>query len=594
MEDSDCTYCLISKGELHFLPFNYNKPNVQFYSSFLNNKSASSFHEDEDTEIDNKSENLNPVAANTTIPSSTTSSISNGKQINTLLIPQSTLIHDISNEFSSDNESFVSSINDTNKPLNNINTHNLLSINNDFNTIDNKLDNENDNNGTTEKIKNLLFDYSTHSLYLPKLQLKSPSTDRIDIKNHNDLIELLLKIFPHWSTNKDKIILKHLTGGITNMLLSASIKNDETLKTEKILVRIYGRGTNLIIDRDREFCSHLIMNAFKLAPSIHCRFNNGLIYGFLGGRSLDYCELSNKKIYPLIAQRLSQWHSIIDINLIEKSVLKLKKFNNEINLNMTDNTGKFFKDIWSLLEEWINIVPEIDGLINTCFENKDLFEDADETNLHSVLLNELNWFKKNFNNTSKVVACHCDLLSGNIIIPDSLSDELENDEKSNNNNNKSNNDSNDPDDYKIDLPDIDSNPISFIDYEYMIPAPRAFDMANHFMEWQGFDCDKSKIPKPEISNEILRLWSRSYLSYNNTDTTATTTTTTNNNNLDSEINKLINEIYLFYGMPGFYWGIWAGIQSSISLIDFDYSNYSGNRLGEYWTWKRDYLEKSGK
>ena len=109
-------------------------------------------------------------------------------------------------------------------------------------------------------------------------------------------------------------------------------------------------------------------------------------------------------------------------------------------------------------------------------------------------------------------------------------------------------------------------------------------MANHFMEWQGFDCDKSKIPKPEISNEILRLWSKSYLSYN-------TNTTSTNNNLDSEINKLINEIYLFYGMPGFYWGIWAGIQSSISLIDFDYSNYSGNRLGEYWTWKRAYLKK---
>ncbi|GME74669.1 unnamed protein product [[Candida] boidinii] len=225
MEDSDCTYCLISKGELHFLPFNYNKPNVQFYSSFLNNKSASSFHEDEEIETDNKSENLNPVAANTTIPSSTTSSITNGKQINTLLIPQSTLIHDISNEFSSDNESFVSSINDTNKPLNNINTHNLLSINNDLriteniDNIDNKLDNENENNGTAEKIKNLLFDYSTHSLYLPKLQLKSPSTDRIDIKNHNDLIDLLLKIFPHWSINKDKIILKHLTGEIENFVL---------------------------------------------------------------------------------------------------------------------------------------------------------------------------------------------------------------------------------------------------------------------------------------------------------------------------------------------------------------------------------------
>ena len=36
----------------------------------------------------------------------------------------------------------------------------------------------------------------------------------------------------------------------------------------------------------------------------------------------------------------------------------------------------------------------------------------------------------------------------------------------------------------------------------------------------------------------------------------------------------------FRGAPGFYWGIWALIQATISQIDFDYAGYAEIRLGE--------------
>jgi len=41
------------------------------------------------------------------------------------------------------------------------------------------------------------------------------------------------------------------------------------------------------------------------------------------------------------------------------------------------------------------------------------------------------------------------------------------------------------------------------------------------------------------------------------------------------------------GVPGFYWGIWALIQATISQIDFDYASYADLRLGEYWGWKAE-------
>jgi ethanolamine kinase len=31
--------------------------------------------------------------------------------------------------------------------------------------------------------------------------------------------------------------------------------------------------------------------------------------------------------------------------------------------------------------------------------------------------------------------------------------------------------------------------VAFIDYEYAVTCPAAFDIANHFAEWGGYECD---------------------------------------------------------------------------------------------------------
>ena len=57
--------------------------------------------------------------------------------------------------------------------------------------------------------------------------------------------------------------------------------------------------------------------------------------------------------------------------------------------------------------------------------------------------------------------------------------------------------------------------------------------------------------------------------------------------LAGEITKLADEIDHYRGVPGFYWGIWALIQATISDIDFDYASYAEVRLGEYWAWRAE-------
>lgn len=121
--------------------------------------------------------------------------------------------------------------------------------------------------------------------------------------------------------------------------------------------------------------------------------------------------------------------------------------------------------------------------------------------------------------------------------------------------------------------------VSFIDYEYAVPSPAAFDIANHFAEWGGFDCDFSVLPTRHERREFIREYIKSYFSYLNNGKS--------DEEQEAEVQTLFDEVDLFRGVPGFYWGIWALIQATISQIDFDYAAYAEVRLGETWAWREE-------
>lgn len=414
-------------------------------------------------------------------------------------------------------------------------------------------------------LSTVVNNYSTHALYLPDYSIDLSNNLSGDYSETKDLLK---KVFSkHW-TDKDQIEVKRLTGGITNMLLKCNYHPTN----ETVLMRVYGPGTNLIIDRHREFILHLVLNSMNLAPAVHARFKNGLVYGFLDGRSLDSTELRNENLFPLIAQQLGHWHACVDIEKVHNGVNQLREYTRsshkrklsdqikvkDLERDKEKDTIKkekkpkkrYISNIWELIEDWINIVPLVPDLIQSFKENSTT--PVDESNMRQVVMNEFKWLKEKLStySNSPFVSAHCDLLSGNIIIPN--------------------------DDSLLhtplrELPPLEQNPIKFIDYEYMLPAPRSFDIANHLAEWQGFDCNRDAIPEPSIENETLVKWVKAYLN--------------NFNATTEEIKSLIEEIHWYYGLPGFYWGIWAAIQSELSNIDFNYSNYSKLRLQEYWDWK---------
>jgi ethanolamine kinase len=115
--------------------------------------------------------------------------------------------------------------------------------------------------------------------------------------------------------------------------------------------------------------------------------------------------------------------------------------------------------------------------------------------------------------------------------------------------------------------------VALIDYEYAVSCAAAFDIANHFAEWGGYDCDYSILPTKSTRRHFLQEYLESYNKH--TDTALP----------ESMLSFLEVEVDRYRGMPGLYWGIWALIQATISTIDFNYAEYAEIRLGEYTAWR---------
>jgi len=56
---------------------------------------------------------------------------------------------------------------------------------------------------------------------------------------------------------------------------------------------------------------------------------------------------------------------------------------------------------------------------------------------------------------------------------------------------------------------------------------------------------------------------------------------------ETEVEELVAEVDRLRGLPGYYWGVWALVQATISLIDFDCVSYSKVRLAEFWDWRAE-------
>lgn len=304
-------------------------------------------------------------------------------------------------------------------------------------------------------------------------------------------------------------------------------------------------GNRLTLQNVGEALSHSLLASNKLAPALLARFENGLLYRFIEGSACSPADLRRPEVWPATARRLGQWHGILPTaDAVATAGTQEKKWSS-INQLLP---GKPVPNVWTVMQKWIFALPghtESEKKRNETLQQE--LEDSTKRLGHANGLDK-----------GRYVLSHCDLLSGNVIVHP-----------------------------KTNQGPKSATDVSFIDYEYTTPAPAAFDLANHFAEWGGFECDYNVLPTRAQRRAFLKEYVVSYRAHlkdksNHFNNHNSTTSIAGD---EQDVEKLFKEVNEFRGIPGLYWGIWALIQAMISQIDFDYASYAKTRLQEYWDWK---------
>ncbi|CAL0320078.1 unnamed protein product [Lupinus luteus] len=181
---------------------------------------------------------------------------------------------------------------------------------------------------------------------------------------------------------------------------------------------------------------------------------------------------------------------------------------------------QLWNDIWKFFEK-ASVLEFEESKMHKTYETISFREVHDEIVELKGLTDRLN---------SPVIFSHNDLLSANIMIND------------------------------------DEDKIYFIDYEYASYNYRGFDIANHFAEYAGFECDYNLYPNMNEQFHFLRHYIQPDRPHEVSEKDLET--------LYVETNTYVLASHLF-------WALWGLIQAKMSAIDFDYLGYFFLRYNEY-------------
>ncbi|XP_012170057.2 choline/ethanolamine kinase isoform X2 [Bombus terrestris] len=236
----------------------------------------------------------------------------------------------------------------------------------------------------------------------------------------------------------ENMTLKRISGGLSNWLYNVQLPDGAVPirgEPRQVLLRLYGQihGERALEGLITESVIFTLLSERRLGPKLHGIFPGGRIEEYIPARPLLTDELADPILSCMIAEKMAQIHS------------------------MQVPISKEPTWLWDTMTKWLDTTTDI-------LEN---IEDVDVRHLKNVnairaidLDHEIKWFRSlATRHKYPVVFCHNDMQEGNILL-------RQNTRK----------------------PEL-----VLIDFEYCSYNYRAFDIANHFVEWQ-YDYTAAEYP----------------------------------------------------------------------------------------------------
>lgn len=93
-----------------------------------------------------------------------------------------------------------------------------------------------------------------------------------------------------------------------------SLECDDLSICDVILIRIYGKNTEVLIDRKKEISNFKLLHSYGFAPQLLGTFNNGLAYEYSDGEPLTKTSIYEEPVWRQVAKRMAEMHRDIQSN----------------------------------------------------------------------------------------------------------------------------------------------------------------------------------------------------------------------------------------------------------------------------------------
>ena len=353
-----------------------------------------------------------------------------------------------------------------------------------------------------------------------------------------------------------------ISGGITNNLFlvraveptpddPAEIPATSTLPP--VVLRVFGRGTDAFLDRAVEADALLEFNAQGFGATCLGVFRNGRLEERIPDvRPLEPEEMALPAVSNAIAAVMRRFHAC-DVPARGRS-----------------------PGTWDVLRDWWRLAGRAaeetsrDGLRETSL----LRAFGELGTLVGTLGDVIDALERECASVaSPTVTLHNAALSGNFLVPA---------------------------DWRPTGPDDPPPTTRLIDFEYACVGPRGFDVANHFAEYAGFECDWSKLPNERQRERFCAAYVEAETVGDTGDARVRESTSAAEDASESAL-ALAREAEAFAPVTHLWWGLWAVMRAANQSEGegegegerFDYAAYAEARLSAFRASRAKYTLTGG-
>jgi len=415
-------------------------------------------------------------------------------------------------------------------------------------------------------------------------------------------------LHPRGARPKKKKKFSKLSGGISNIILKVALRPDAAARaasaasaasasaspscrcrptpqgeyqplsgpfTEAAAVKVFGDKTDLVVDRAAEAAAVAALAGAGFGPQVLATFANGRAERFLHCHTLLPAQMARPPCRGRIAAALARFHAVRPGPPHDPSRPSL----------------------WPSVRRWLDQARSLDWAPEAVPDSAKR-EGAAQLDFDTLEADVARVRRACGLTRSPVVFAHNDLLSGNILVlrragrgdgePAPRQQGEEDQERAA--------------DAAAPLPaasaappptddgddDEAEGPLTFIDFEYGAYNPRGFDLANHFNEYAGFECDYGRYPHGDAAKaEFLAAYLAAAAEAGLPVAAAAAPSDRAAGEEPEEeggrarlMSRLCAEVDVFSLASHAYWGVWSIIQARHSPIDFDYMSYHFLRWAE--------------